>query len=329
MFRKYILPLIALAGVAFAIYVAVRGSRTLPPAPPVSEAPQPPYKSFVAGSGIIEASTENIAIGTNVAGVVSRIYVKVGDEVKAGAPLFAIDDRAQTQLVGIKSAAVRVAQTQLDHAKYEEKLGEGLSQQKVISAEDLITRRHTTLTAEAQVAQTQADLVAAITDLERLTIVAPVDGQILQLKTHLGEFAPTGVLQQPLILLGSVKPMNVRVDVDENDAWRVRTGAEATGYLLGNKDINVPLRFVRFEPYVIPKMSLTGESTERVDTRVLQVIFSFDRASLPIAVGQQMDVFIDATAPTLKPAGTPKDGPGSDGKTHSERNIPASPTTAR
>jgi hypothetical protein len=115
------------------------------------------------------------------------------------------------------------------------------------------------------------------------------------LKVHPGEFAPTGVLQQPLILLGSITPMNVRVDVDENDAWRVQGGAAATGYLRGNKDIHVPLKFIRFEPYVVPKMSLTGDSTERVDTRVLQVIFSFDSGEMPIAVGQQMDVFIDAT----------------------------------
>jgi HlyD family secretion protein len=52
---------------------------------------------------------------------------------------------------------------------------------------------------------------------------------------------------------------------------------------------------VRFEPCVVPKKSLTGDSTERVDTRVLQVIFSFTQGDLPIFVGQQMDVFIDAT----------------------------------
>jgi multidrug efflux pump subunit AcrA (membrane-fusion protein) len=233
--------------------------------------------------------------------------VKVGDTVKAGAPLFAMDDRAQTQLVGIKSAAVRVAQTQLDHAKYEDDIGEELVGKKVISAEDRLTRHHTALTAEAQLAQAQADLMAAITDLERLTILAPVDGQILQLKTHLGEFAQAGVLAQPLILLGSVTPMCVRVDVDENDAWRVRSGSVATGYLRGNKDINVPLKFVRFEPYVIPKVSLTGESTERVDTRVLQVIFSFDRGDKPISVGQQMDIYIDAGE--NKSPGPPKNGP--------------------
>jgi hypothetical protein len=116
----------------------------------------------------------------------------------------------------------------------------------------------------------------------------------MQLKVHLGEFAPTGVLAQPLILFGGTDPMNVRVDVDENDAWRVRADADAIGFLRGNKQIKTPLKFVRFEPYVIPKVSLTGQPSERVDTRVMQAIYSFERGSLPIYVGQQMDIYIDA-----------------------------------
>ena len=84
--------------------------------------------------------------------------------------------------------------------------------------------------------------------------------------------------------------------MDENEAWRVRAEAEAIGYLRGNKQISTPLQFVRFEPYVLPKTSLTGDSTERVDTRVLQVIYGFHRGNLPIYVGQQMDIYIDAPA---------------------------------
>ena len=117
----------------------------------------------------------------------------------------------------------------------------------------------------------------------------------MQLKVHLGEFAPAGVLSQPLILLGGVEPMHVRVNVDENDAWRVRANAEAIGFLRGNNQIKTPLHFVCFEPYVVPKVSLTGDSTERVDTRVLQIVYSFERGDLPIYVGQQMDVYIDAS----------------------------------
>ena len=55
----------------------------------------------------------------------------------------------------------------------------------------------------------------------------------------------------------------------------------------------IPLTFVRIEPYIVPKRSLTGESTERVDTRVLQIIFRFDLPQIPVYVGQQMDVFIE------------------------------------
>src|SRR6185436_8548510 len=106
--------------------------------------------------------------------------------------------------------------------------------------------------------------------------------------------AQAGPLGTPLIVLGDTRRMHVRVDVDENDAWRIRPDAAAEASLRGNSSLKTPLTFVRIEPYVIPKRSLTGESTERVDTRVLQVLYKFPRAALPVYVGQQMDVFIEA-----------------------------------
>ncbi|MDR3402281.1 MAG: efflux RND transporter periplasmic adaptor subunit [Chthoniobacter sp.] len=278
------------------ILAAVRSARTLVPTPMVSDAPTSPYQTFVAGAGLIEANTENIAIGTQIAGIVSQINVQIGCQVKKGEPLFTIDDRATRATLDVQEAAIKVAESQLAQAQYEFKIGADLVAKHVISTEDAELRRYAVDTTAAQLAQARAQALATATDLERLTVRAPVDGQVLQLKIHPGEFAPTGVLQQPLILFGSVTPMCIRVDVDENDAWRVRAGTTATGYLRGNKDIHVPLKFVRFEPYVIPKVSLTGESTERVDTRVLQAIFSFERGELPISVGQQMDVYIDAGA---------------------------------
>lgn len=312
MFRKYILPLLALAGVGVGILAATRSARVTPAALPVSSAPQPPYRTFVAGAGIVEANTENIAIGTQLPGIVAKIYVQIGSSVKAGDLLFTIDDRAQRALVSSRQAAVQVADAQLADAKYELNAAEILAAQKITSIEE--RDRFAVQKAEAQLAQARADLTSAETDLDRLTVRAPVDGQVLQLKVRLGEFAPTGVLAQPLILLGSVSPLHVRVDVDENDAWRVRLGASAVGFLRGNKEINTPLSFVRFEPYVVPKQSLTGDTTERVDTRVLQVIYSFERGDLPMFVGQQMDVFVDASEP-------PQDA----GETVNGRRVPSTP----
>jgi len=302
MIRKYILPALSVVGLGIAVFTVVTGSRATVPAPAVADPAQPPYRAFVAGSGIIEASTENIAIGTQLPGIVSKIYVQIGSRVKAGDPLFTIDDRAQRAEMTTRQAAVQVADAQLADSRNQLALADSITDKRAMSVEERDKRRYAVQKAEAQLVQARAELTSIQTDLDRLTVRASVDGQILQLKVHPGEFAPTGVLATPLILLGNVDKLSVRVDVDENDAWRVRAGARATGNLRGNKDIKAPLEFVRFEPFVVPKKSLTGDSSERVDTRVLQVIFGFERGDLPIYVGQQMDVFIDAPEQTVAAA---------------------------
>ena len=301
MIRKFILPAMALAGVILGIYVAIEGAKTVKPATPVAAPAQAPYKAFVAGAGIIEASTENIAIGTTVPGIVERIYVGIGSRVKAGAPLFSIDNRSQVAQMSLLEAAMKVAEAQLADAKDALEFNIHLVGSGAVTKEDTTKRRNTVSIIAAQLAQTRAQLAAAATELDKLTVRAPVDGQVLQLKVHLGEYAPTGVLAKPLIMFGNVDVLHLRVDVDENDAWRIKSGAAAMASLRGSKDISTPLKFVGFEPYVVPKVSLTGDSSERVDTRVLQVIYSFDRGERPIFVGQQMDVFIDAPEQKVPP----------------------------
>ena len=147
--------------------------------------------------------------------------------------------------------------------------------------------------ARAEVAEAQRQVERVQADLARMIVTAPIDGEILQCKVHPGEYAQAGVLAQPLILMGNTARLNVRADIDEQDAWRVKAGATATASVRGNAGQRLALRFVRFEPYVIPKKNLTGDSTERVDTRVLQAIFALDKGA-PVYAGQQLDVFIEA-----------------------------------
>ena len=103
---------------------------------------------------------------------------------------------------------------------------------------------------------------------------------MLQVNIRPGEFAQAGVSGTPLLILGNVDPLHVRVDIDENDAWRFRKGGKAVAFLRGNRNFSTELTLAYVEPYVVPKRSLTGDSTERVDTRVLQVLYSFDRSKL-------------------------------------------------
>jgi multidrug resistance efflux pump len=224
-------------------------------------------------------------------------------------------------------AGQRAAQAVLDEANSQLSRAEAMEDARSLSVEEIARRRFAVATAAArvaqadagfaeaqaqvallkagtwapdiavarsQVAEAQAAVEAVKIELDRRIVRAPIDGRVLQSNIRVGEFAQAGPLASPLMLVGSVDPLHVRIDVDEHEAWRVKPGARAEAFVRGNKDIKTTLTFVRFEPFVIPKRSLTGESTERVDTRVLQVVYAFDPSGLPIYVGQQMDVYIEA-----------------------------------
>ena len=293
--RFYILPVTALVGIIFVIRTVIAGSVPPPVAPPVVEPARPPYNFFVAGSGIIESISENIAIASPLAGVIKQVFVKAGDSVTKGQALFSLDDRDALAELQVRQAQVERARAQQADAETQLSLYKSVTDARAIMRGELLKRESVLAIAKAALAEAESQVNATQTTLDRMTIRAPIDGTVLQSKARVGEFAPAQVMTSPLMIVGTTNPLAVRVDVDENDAWRVEAGKPAQGILRGNTQVTFPLTFVRFEPYVVPKRSLTGESTERVDTRVLQVIYSFDKKELPIFVGQLVDVFIESS----------------------------------
>ena len=300
----------ALFGVVMIVLVSrSQAERQMPPPgdPPVMP-PQKPYTHAVAATGILEALSENVAIGVPLPGLVTEVSVKVNDPVKKGQPLLKLDDRdllaeqlsTQAQQE-ISRAQIAVSEAQL--SKLEGQLARltAVNDTRAVSREDLENRKQDVAVSQAQLAAAKAQLAASETSLkrialliERLTIRAPRDGSIIQLNIRAGEYAATSP-KTPALILGETEKLQVRADIDEQNATRIRAGQKAYGYLKGDPAITFPLEFIRVEPYVIPKVSLTGSSTERVDTRVLQVIYSLVRpADLPLYVGQQVDVFIEA-----------------------------------
>jgi len=292
--RFYILPVAALFGIIFVIRTVIAGSVPAPVAPPVVEPARPPYESFVAGSGIIESISENIAIASPLAGVIKQVYVKAGDTVETGQALFSLDNRDALAELQVRQAQVERARAQQVDADTQLALYKSVTDPRAIMRGELLKRESVLAIAKAALAEAESQVNAMQTTLDRMTIRSPLNGTVLQSKARVGEFASAQVMTSPLMIVGTTSPLAVRVDVDENDAWRVEAGKNAQGILRGNTQVTFPLTFVRFEPYVVPKRSLTGESTERVDTRVLQVIYSFDKKDLPIFVGQLVDVYIES-----------------------------------
>ena len=160
------------------------------------------------------------------------------------------------------------------------------------------------LVAKAAVAMADSEVRSTKIQLERLVVRALADGEILQVNIRPGQLA-AAVWNQALVVIGDSDRLHVRVDIDENDVPLFDPKANAIATLKGRPGVQFDLKPFKVEPYVIPKKSLTGDISERVDTRVLQVVYSLpDNRPIPLFIGQQMDVYVESTGP---PAGVSLD----------------------
>lgn len=282
---------LALAGIAMGI-VLMQKLGSPPPKPQlVAEPAVNPYADAVAASGIIESTDRNVAIGAPQAGLVADVMVGVWDRVSKGQPLFQIDARELQALLLVQEANVAVSLATVKRLEDQLVRLESVSDPRAVSAEELRTRRHDVAVAAAQLEASRAQMLQTDTLIARLTVCAPKDGVILQSNIRQGEYAATG--STPAMLLGDLDRLQVRADIDEQNANRITPMQSAVAFPKNNTALAIPLHFERIEPYVLPKKSLTGGSEEKVDTRVLQVIYSFDKLeNFNIYVGQQVDVFI-------------------------------------
>ncbi|WP_291299086.1 HlyD family secretion protein [Elioraea sp.] len=318
-----ILPTLALGGALFTTW-SIMGQpgapeRTAPPSVPVSN----PYAAAVAGLGEIEPASETVAIGTDLSGLVSAVHVRPGDALAQGAPLFSLDDRRLR--AALAEAVASLAATVADRAEAEASLAAAWAERDRAAADaaryrslartDIAASRQRIETAvadsrkaEAQIRLAEARIASAeaataraaaqrdraAVDLDKTVLRAPFAGTVLRVNVRPGEYAQGAALSDPLVVFGAIDPLHVRVQVDETDAHRLMSTATARGFLRGDGSRSAPLDFVRIEPLARAKRFLSNAPGERVDTRVVEVIYRLDPGALPVTVGQMLDVFIAA-----------------------------------
>jgi HlyD family secretion protein len=185
------------------------------------------------------------------------------------------------QRVVEREQASRATQVALPPAKAEEARSKALAREADLAV------------ARAQVARSERLVDQAHVELDRLVVRAPMAGTVLKVDVRPGEYVgtPPG---KPIVVLGDLSRLHVRVDIDEQDLARFAPGMSGQGFVRGAAQTPLALSFVRVEPFTQPKRSLTGAGDERIDTRVLQVIYAIKSAPRTVYVGQQIEVFLDA-----------------------------------
>ncbi len=303
---KHPLVIFSILGILFTFFYILHTDAPLPTTRPLREPLSSPYPEFIAASGITEANTRNIEIGTNISGLISEVMVSSDGVVKKGDPLFKIDDWEVAEKIKVKNSEYLVKEGLKDEAEIA--LSEAnrllsnsveLESKKVVSKDEMLSKRYNVKLAEAKLGTIKNEMQLALTEIDSLKteldkhiVRSPVDGTVLQVNVKAGEYSQTGVGAKVNMVVGNINPMYIRVDIDEYDAWRFNKDGEAIAVLKDNSEFKVPLTFVRKEPLVIPKVSLGGNINEKIDTRVFQVVYSFDPANVPVYIGQQMDVFV-------------------------------------
>lgn len=304
------LILAAAIGLLGAIIFTFGMGREIPS--PVNQLRMPsfsPYPFNICGTGFVEANTQNIGVGAYTSGIVSEVLVTPGNTLKKGDPLFIMDRRSALADLGIKQSELNAAQAKLEVAQVKLaescdflKRAKGLKAGYSISQRDLIRREFEVQQTKAQVklqksqvAQAKAHLEAATLTLSKLTVCSPVDGLIMKVNVRPGEYISQLSREiPPLVLIGNIKPLYVRVQIDENDAWRLNEQAKAHAYVKSNQSMSFSLKPIRIEPYAQPKTKLSGDSAELIDTRIVECLYEITADPKNIYVGQQLGVFIEA-----------------------------------
>jgi RND family efflux transporter MFP subunit len=292
---RWKLPYLAMMGFGFMLF-SVLGRANPPVYAPVIEPPQSDYASNISGIGVIEPKSEIVNIGVEIAGIVRDVPVKVGDNVAKDDVLFVLDQREIDAHILTLERSLESAKIQAADANAQFATVRGIGDTQAVSRDDFNRRKFAKDLAIARIEEIKAQLNQAKVTKERLTIRSPNDAQILEINVRAGEFANIGTPTQPLMRIGDVTTLYVRVEIDEENAPYINPNSSAQGVLRGNTTQKIPLRFVRFEPYIKPKQNL-AVTGQRVDTRVLQVIYALPQTIQSVFVGGQMDVFIDNQKP--------------------------------
>ena len=256
------------------------------------------FKNKVSGLGVVEPDTNLINVGTHIPGVLTKLYIVEGQKIKKNDPLFTINETTARANLAQAQTQLDLAQVNHNDAKSNLDFFENLKDKRGISYQDLTTRRFALQRAKAQLNGAQANYATSQENLNLLTVRSSIDGCILKINTREGEYvaSPSNPSNAPLII-GNLDKLYVRVRVDEMDIHRIDQDAKAVGMLRGRSDMHIQLQFVKYEPYVLPKTNLTNNasasSMEKIDTRVLEIIYEFDNSLANAIPGQQMDVFID------------------------------------
>ena len=182
----------------------------------------------VTATGTIEPVT-SVDVGTQVSGIVAKIYVDYNSVVKKGQVIAELDKTNLTSQVNTAKAALNNAQSQLTYQKANYRRYKTLFDKGLVSADEYETALLSYRQAQDEVRQQQESLQQAQTNLGYATITSPVDGVVLSREVEEGQTVAASFETPTLFTIAQdLTDMRVIADVDEADIGDVKEGERVT-----------------------------------------------------------------------------------------------------
>lgn len=178
----------------------------------------------VTATGTIEPVT-SVDVGTQVSGIVSKLYVDYNSVVKAGDVIAELD---RTNLISELSSAqanLKSAQSDLNYQKTNYERYQILYDKGLISANDYEQARLSYIKAQQTVTHHKESVKKAQTNLGYATITSPIDGVVLKKEVEEGQTVASSFNTPTLFTIArDLTDMRVIADVDEADIGEVKEG---------------------------------------------------------------------------------------------------------
>lgn len=182
----------------------------------------------ITATGTIEPVT-SVEVGTQVSGIIDKIYVDYNSVVKKGQVIAELDKtNLQSELVSAQSN-LQNAQSSLNYQKANYERYKTLFNKGLVSANDFESARLSYEQAVAQVRIQQQSVEKAKTNLGYATITAPIDGVVLSKEVEEGQTVASSMTTPTLFIIAqNLTDMRVIADVDEADIGGVQVGQKVT-----------------------------------------------------------------------------------------------------
>ena len=185
-------------------------------------------QNSITATGSIEPVTE-VTVGTQVSGIISKIYVDYNSEVKKGQVIAELDKTNLISTLNTAKANLNNAESTLNYQTANYKRYKELYDKGLVSADEYENALLTYRQAKEQVTSAKESVQTAQTNLGYATITAPIDGVILSKAVEEGQTVAASYNTPELFTVAKdLKDMQVVADVDEADIGNVTEGARVT-----------------------------------------------------------------------------------------------------